>query len=133
MGIEAISRGAGETVFVDQSREAVNLVSDNLDKAGLTGMGSVVRGDSISYLGRGGQFDVIFLDPPYESPLADKAIEKIIEFDILKENGIIIYESKAEKTLPEISLPYFIRKTYKYGRIKITVISKTSDDTVCED
>ena len=127
LGIEAKSRGAGETVFVDESPAAVRLVQDNLKMTGLTEGTKVLRGEALSLLKTLGKFDVIFMDPPYDTDLIARALERIIAFDILRENGIIVCESKLEKVLPDVSAPYFMRKAYKYGKIKISVYSREAD------
>lgn len=126
LGIEALSRGAASAVFVDESTEAVRLVRENLKNMGVEDKSVVTKGDAIAFLKRGDQYDIIFLDPPYETGLIEKALKNIIEFDILKENGIIICETKAEKQLPEGTPPYTKGREYKYSRIKITLYSKSS-------
>ena len=75
MAIEALSRGAASAVFVDQSKAAVALVKKNLEKTKLTG-GRVVQGDSIAFLSGPGKFDLVFLDPPYDSGLLENALKK---------------------------------------------------------
>ena len=87
----------------------------------------VLRSDALSAIARLGKFDVILLDPPYDTNLLDKVLEKIIEFDILKVNGIILCESRAELVLPEVSAPYAVRKEYKYGKIKLTLYTREDD------
>ncbi len=124
LGIEALSRGAAMCVFVDESPEAIKLVSENIRRCGLSEGATVVRGDAFSFLERGGKFDLIFLDPPYETKSLDRALERIIEFDILRDNGIIICESKAEKVITALSEPYRLKKEYIYGRIKLSLIVK---------
>jgi 16S rRNA G966 N2-methylase RsmD len=81
----------------------------------------VYREDALTFLKRGRKFDLVFLDPPYETALMDKAIRTIIEFDILNENGIIICETKADKHLPDVPPPYKKGRDYRYGRIRITL------------
>lgn len=124
LGIEAASREAERVTFVDESNEAVKLVQENLRSLGFENNTAVIRSDSLSFLERGERYDLIFLDPPYDSGLLDKAIKKIIEFDILKENGIMVCESSAEKNLPDGTLPYVKRKEYRYGKIKITLFTR---------
>jgi 16S rRNA (guanine(966)-N(2))-methyltransferase RsmD len=124
LGIEALSRGAESVTFVDEATAAIRLVKDNLKSTELEGRANVIQGDSISFLARGEKFDLIFLDPPYDTGLLDKALQKIIEFDILKENGIIICESKVERILPNLAEPYFVKKEYRYGKIKLTSVSR---------
>jgi len=122
LGIEALSRGAAECVFVDESRTSLQLVKDNLQLCRLTGQ--VVQADSLRYLEHGGTFDLVFIDPPYDTALCDKALQKIFEFDILSHGGIIVCETRREKVLPEAELPYVKRKEYNYGKVKLTVYDK---------
>lgn len=125
LGIEALSRGAKSVTFVDQSTEAVELCKQNLAHCKLEG--TVVKADSVSFLEKCGKFDLIFIDPPYESGLMDAALKKIIKFDILSEGGIIICESKRENSVKSMELPYFIGREYNYGRVKLTVCGRRAD------
>ena len=124
MGIEALSRGASGAVFVDSSASSVRLTKENLRITGLDRSAEVVRSDSIQYLKSCGRFDIIFIDPPYDTDLLDRALDAIFQFDILKDNGIIICESKADKRLPQAAPPYRSKKEYGYGKIKITVFTR---------
>lgn len=122
LGIEAASRGAQSVTFVDQSRDAVRLVQTNLDHCQLKG--KVLQTDSIAFLERCEKFDLIFIDPPYDSGLCAAALQKIFKFDILSEGGIIICETRREETLPDPELPYQKRKDYRYGKVKLTVYTR---------
>ena len=122
LGIECLSRGAAEVTFVDQSREAIAIVRDNLKSCGFDAR--VVQEDSISFLSRGGKYDRILLDPPYATNLLDKALQIINSVDILTEGGIIMCESGREKPMPDMNMPYFKRKEYNYGKVKLTTYSK---------
>jgi 16S rRNA (guanine(966)-N(2))-methyltransferase RsmD len=130
LGIEALSRGAAGLVFVDESGDAVKLVRDNVKTMGFEDRAVVTRGDALAFLPRGGKFDVVFLDPPYESKLIEKALKMIFEFDILNENGIIICETKEDRHLPEPSAPYRKGREYRYGTIKITLYTRASMEIV---
>ena len=122
LGIECLSRGAAEVTFVDQSREAIAIVRDNLKSCGFDAR--VVQEDSISFLSRRGTYDIILLDPPYATNLLDKALQIINSVDILTEGGIIMCESGREKPMPDMNMPYFKRKEYNYGKVKLTTYSK---------
>jgi 16S rRNA (guanine(966)-N(2))-methyltransferase RsmD len=124
LGIEALSRGAERAVFVDVSGEATRLTQRNLDASGLSDRARVERRDALEYLGRCGKFDLIFLDPPYDTPLIRLALEKIIEFDILTVNGIIICESRSGAHMPQARAPYYMRSDYKYGGVKLTLYGR---------
>ena len=122
IGIEALSRGARSAVFVDESRAAVQLVRANLALCRL--QGDVVQGESLGYLRTCGKFDLIFLDPPYDTGLLDKALENVVQFDILAEGGIIVCESRREKVLPQLQPPYHLLTERNYGKIKLTLYGK---------
>ena len=128
LGIVAKIRGAAHVTFTDMSREAVKLVRENAAACGFKEGIEVLQCDSIGYLSRGVKYDLIFVDPPYDTELIDMAIEKIIEFDILKENGIIMCESKADRKLGEINSPYALAKEYRYGKIKLTKIVREAGE-----
>ena len=109
LGIEALSRGAAEAVFCDESRSAVKLVRANLERCALKGAG---------------KFDLVFLDPPYDTNLLEKALELIQNVDILNDGGIIVCESRREKALPEAVAPYRKDLSRRYGKVCLTVYRK---------
>ena len=122
LGIEALSRGAREAVFLDEDSRAVRLVRENLAACGLAGR--VLQGDAIGLLRALGTFDVIFIDPPYDAGLAVRALEEIKKIDILSDGGIIVCETRQETELPMLDKPYFKGREYRYGKVKLTVYGK---------
>ena len=122
LGIECLSRGASSAVFVDQRREAVKIVKDNLKTCGLSG--TVVQSDALSFLRTCGKFDIIFVDPPYDSDLYESVLNTVNSIDILSDGGIIICESRRERALPEMTAPYKKRKEYTYGKVKLCIYTK---------
>ena len=126
MGIEALSRGARECVFVDSNRQSLNIVKENLKLCSL--QGTVISGDAVSYLSRGEKFDLVFMDPPYDSDLYEKCLEALHQFDILSDGGIIICESRQDRTIPDTFLNDYSMKQYRYGKIKITVLRKQEQE-----
>ena len=122
LGIEALSRGAAECVFVDSSRTSLRLVEENLRRCDLRGKS--MQCDSIGFLRRGEKFDLIFLDPPYGTGLDAQAMLAVKEFDILAKGGIMVCETRAETELPELGADYGSVRTYRYGKIKLTLIAR---------
>ena len=104
LGIEALSRGAAECVFIDR------------------------RADALPYLRSGEKFDIVFLDPPYASGLLQQALTDIAAFDICRAHGIIIAESAADTVLPEMPAPYALYREYRYGKIKLTVYHRGGNE-----
>lgn len=119
MGIEALSRGAKEAVFVDNRRESADIVRRNLKSTGLDANGKVVPMESISYLAFNKEpFDIAFLDPPYGTGLLQSALDNIEK--VMRKGGIVICESPYTEELPERLTEFVKYREYKYGKIKIT-------------
>lgn len=66
LGLEALSRGAATATFVERDRSALAALQANIDALGFGQQASIVRADAASYPARGGRFDVVVADPPYE-------------------------------------------------------------------
>jgi 16S rRNA (guanine966-N2)-methyltransferase len=109
-GLEALSRGAAAAVFVDQSKQAMALIQDNLSrcfagaKAALLQV-DLARPDSLARLKNrlpaGMLFDLIFLDPPYEKNLAEKTLAAVAQETLLQKSGLLIAEERKTARLPE--------------------------------
>ena len=125
LGIECLSRGAASAVFVDKSREAVKIVKDNLKACGLSG--TVVQADALSFLRTCGKFDIIFIDPPYDSDLYESVLNTVNSIDILSDGGIIVCELRRERALPDMTAPYKKRREYTYGKVKLCIYTKEND------
>lgn len=125
LGIEALSRGAAEAVFVDGSSAAVKIVRENLKLCGFEAR--VLQGDAIGYLPSLGRFDVVFLDPPYDSGLLEKALEVIENVDLLSDGGIIVCESRSEAAPCANREGYQTELERRYGKVKITTIRRKLD------
>lgn len=122
LGIEALSRGAAHCTFVDMSRQAAAIIRENVKTVGFDAQAQVQQGDALAFLaGCREKFDLIFLDPPYQTDLLENCVETVAKFDILSEHGIMVCESALEKQLPELVAPYEKGKEYRYGKIKLTV------------
>ena len=107
----------------------MKLIRENLKVTELTDRAKVVSGDSMEYLkGLREKFDLIFLDPPYEAGLLEPAIAHIAKFDILAPHGIIVAEHPAEKAMPALAEPYRIQKTYRYGKIALTLYRRSANE-----
>ena len=129
LGIECLSRGAASAVFVDRRADAVKLIRENLRLTELEDRARVVAGDSMEYLKSIREpFDIIFLDPPYAAGLLEPAIAHIAKFDILAPHGIIAAEHTADRVLPALAPPYRVHRTYRYGKIALTLYRRGGNE-----
>ena len=129
LGIEALSRGAAEAVFVDAREDAYKLIRENLRRTKLEQGGRVVRSDYLDYLKRCREkFGIILLDPPYAEVFLENSLKMITEIDILHSGGIIVAERPVGKDLPW-EFPGFTRsRDYKYGNTLLTLYRKNMDE-----
>jgi 16S rRNA (guanine966-N2)-methyltransferase len=94
LGLEALSRGARRSTFVDRSHEACGIIRRNLDSLQFLDAGEVIEAaalDAIDLFGRRGRrFDVIFLDPPYAEGLVPPTLEALADGRILADDPVVI-------------------------------------------
>ena len=125
LGIEALSRGAKNAVFVDTSETACRLIRENLCRTHFEQQGRVIRSDYLDYLKTcRDQFDIIILDPPYVEVFLENSLKMITEIDILQSGGIIITERPVEKEFLSDFPGYTRSRDYKYGKTLLTVYRK---------
>jgi len=130
LGIEALSRGAKQAVFCDNSKEAIKVINTNIKNTRNEDKAIVINKDynlALSSLSKENKkFNIIFLDPPYNTDFAIRALETIIKLDILSKDGIIILETddlEKEKQVLEINKLMIFDKR-KYGRAILIFIRK---------
>jgi 16S rRNA (guanine966-N2)-methyltransferase len=118
LGIEALSRGAGEAVFVDSDTRAIAAIRRNLEAIGVDA--TVVRRDALAYLRDASErpYDLVFLDPPYSSALemAGPLSERLPA--VVSKDARIVTESDKRNPL-ELSLPLIDERAYGDTRIAI--------------
>ncbi len=97
IGIEALSRGAKEAVFVDNSKKALECIEDNLKHTKLYDDATILPMDvshAIQNLSRRGRyFDIVFMDPPYDRDMECPTLESLAGSGIIDEDSIIIIET----------------------------------------
>lgn len=96
LGIEALSRGASEAVFIDHHPYAIETIKKNLSLCGFPERGRVFKNNplhGLSFLEKPGLlFDVIFMDPPYGQGMARKTLELLAQRNLMKPDGVVVVE-----------------------------------------
>lgn len=117
LGLEALSRGARDAVFIEEDAAALNVLRANIKKCHYQERSRVYRGDALSTLPRlkGEQFDLILLDPPYRKNLYEPVLFCILKYHLLSECGILI--SEHSKSIPFVWTDERLQlyKTKSYG------------------
>lgn len=131
IGIEALSRGAKEAVFIEKNRAAAEVIRENLKAVRLQERAELIQADVSAGLCRlsGRQFDYIFMDPPYQGQFERSTLERIGELGLLKEDGLIIVEALLETEFAYLSsIGYSLVKEKKYKTNKHVFIETKSEE-----
>jgi 16S rRNA (guanine966-N2)-methyltransferase len=121
-GLEALSRGAADVVFVERDPQAVSVLQVNIDTVGLGGR--VEPGDVEGYLGRSSQtFDVVFVDPPWA--LDDTAVEQVLTLaePLVDQGGIVVVHRRAGGREP-VSDNLRLTDRRRYGDTELWLYAK---------
>lgn len=156
LAIEALSRGAERATLVDMAREATDVIAANAKKTHLLGRCRILNTSFSSFLrGAAGRetYDIIFLDPPYDSNMLPKALRAIDEGGILAAGGTVVCETdcdvpvratrsrhdeekEAERILADVfggdealRARYSVMKSVLYGRTRITLLCASDAGT----
>ncbi len=117
LGFEALSEGAKKAYLVDKNRKAYDVILKNIHTIDICDAYPYCMNYEkalFEFSQKGIQFDIIFLDPPYQTDLVKKSIQKIMNLGLLSSDGIIVAESdQMEKIIFPSSL--FVVKSKKYG------------------
>ena len=123
VGIEALSRGAREVIFVEKEFRTAKILNENLERLGFEKGGTILKMDfsrAIKSIKRDGkQFDIVYIDPPYASELCEESLNLLAEYDIINKNGIVLAEHFYKNKLKEI-----------FGELKLTRIKKIGETCI---
>lgn len=131
LGIEALSRGCSEAVFVDSHRESAAVIRQNLTQLGLADRSRVVVTEAaaaLQLLAGESPFHIIFLDPPYRLGLGEKILEKLAASPCVTGSTIIVAESDSGEELPEGFGPLRQFDRRVYGDTALTFFQKGTPD-----
>ncbi|MCK5945903.1 MAG: 16S rRNA (guanine(966)-N(2))-methyltransferase RsmD [Mycoplasmataceae bacterium] len=124
MAIEAVSRGAMKAFAIDNNREAIKTIHNNVERLQIENM-KIIKTEAISFLKsmKGTKFDFVFMDPPYENiELYDSSLALIKSENILNEFGLIIVETDNPRKI-KIPEGFVIQKEKKYANTTILYIA----------
>lgn len=131
LGLEALSRGADFCVFCDNDRNSIALTKENIRKCGAEDRSNVIYGDYMKALERSeGKYDIIIIDPPYDSGIYAKCLTSIEKLDLLGDEGIIIAEHEKNGVLSDSYGKLFKIKERRYGKTILSMYGiKATEET----
>ena len=122
LSIEAVSRGMSSAVLVERDRKAQAIVAENIQMTKEVGKFQLLKMDAERALEQvSGEFNLIFLDPPYAKEQIVADIEKMAERELFSEDVMVVCETDKAVELPEEIACLGIWKEKIYGISKVTV------------
>jgi 16S rRNA (guanine966-N2)-methyltransferase len=125
LGLESLSRGASDVVFVEAGRKAARVLRENIERVDLGG--SVLEQDVGRFLRSDvGRYDVIFADPPYGDD--DGKVHSVLELldTVLADDGLVVLHRQARSV---VELPDFLHTVdeRRYGDAVITMMERAEE------
>ena len=128
MGIEAISRGAKQAVFIDRSARSLQVVHENLITLGMERQAQLHQMEATSFLqGTEKRFHIAILDPPYRMQILEQVLPLLAPH--MEEDAIVVCEHEENLALPERVEKLVRFKEKKYGSIAVTMYQCKRSET----
>lgn len=128
MGLEAVSRGANSATFIDKSRDAAKIITQNIEKTRLSDCCRLFNSDVNDFIRitRGKKkYDVVFIDPPYALRAVAPTLKALLDGEMLKPTSIIVCESEEADIFESdaaLRENFEVIKQAKYGVAHITIV-----------
>jgi len=130
LGIEALSRGAKKTIFVEKGRQALRIIQRNLTQFGFEERSEIIPKDANRAIGilkqRGESFDLILMDPPYEKGLIKRTLMKLDSNPIYHKDSMLIVEHDRRENLPH-TMNWNLFRDRQFGDTLISFLTPLGD------
>jgi len=131
LGIEALSRGAKKTIFVEKGRQALRLIQRNLTQFGLEERSEILPKDANRAIGilkqKGESFDLILMDPPYQKGLIQKTLMKLNSHQIYHKDSILVIEHNRREPLSTVMDGWNLIRQRRIGDTLISFLTPWED------
>ena len=133
LGIEALSRGAVSVYFIDKNHKSINLINKNIAKLKIDDQFrdniKIIRDEATKALKDiNGIFNIVLIDPPYNTNITEKCLFKLKEFNLINEDSFIFAESSKEENFNYDG--YQILDIKVYGSSKLTILRLLSSSSM---
>ena len=123
LGLEALSRGASNVLFIDDGIKSCSLIRENINILKVVDKAEIYRRDAIKIgLTNKGQYDLLFLDPPYVKKMGEAALAACREGDWLVHGAMCVWEENAQQIPP---IGFSLLDVRKYGDTWVHILENT--------
>ncbi|MCW9013843.1 MAG: 16S rRNA (guanine(966)-N(2))-methyltransferase RsmD [Gammaproteobacteria bacterium] len=128
LGIEAASRGAAEVLLIEQQADACKMLTKNVQALAASNI-EIQQQDALQWLQRGNAraaaYDLVFIDPPYDSPLLPAACQLLEANNWLADEACIYFELASNQVLPELPANWEIIRGKKAGQVSYHLVKRS--------
>jgi len=125
VGLEFLSRGAGQLTWVEQNKKCVSFLQNITQKLAIQYQTQIYATSVSQYLSQNTDvFDIVFVDPPYEYEFKEKLLEIILSQPVLRKGGLLIFEHRVHYNFPQHPNLIEVRN---YGEASISFFEKSSE------
>jgi 16S rRNA (guanine966-N2)-methyltransferase len=124
VGLEALSHGARQVYFVEHDRRALMTLQANIRHCDMVERATIVAASlpqALQQLPDSVQADVLFLDPPYVSDLAEVTFAALVERHVLAAHGVLVWQHMARRVIPQTVLGRLLWKSRRYGNTQLSL------------
>jgi 16S rRNA (guanine966-N2)-methyltransferase len=124
VGLEALSHGARHVYFVEHDRRALMILQANMQRCDMAGRATIVAAalpQALQQLPASVPADVLFLDPPYASDLAEVTLAALVERHVLAAQGVLVWQHMARRVIPPMVLERPLWKSRRYGNTQLSL------------
>jgi len=133
LGLEALSRGAMSSTFVERNRSVASILQENIDRIGAQNcrVFTAPVDRALPRLAADGiRFDIVFMDPPYGKGLVPTTLQRLGHHKLLNSQGRVIAEHEYRNTLPTEVPPFYRIDTRRYGDTSFTIYTPLLDEEI---
>ena len=127
LGLEALSRGGEDAVFVDSNPKCVSVMKENIEKCRFADKSKVLMMSveaAFAKLEGEEAFNVVFMDPPYNKNFVIQTLTGLVKYDIIAFDGLVVIDHEHLEVLPESIEGYEKLKERKYGRSVVSIFRR---------
>jgi 16S rRNA (guanine(966)-N(2))-methyltransferase RsmD len=130
LGLESLSRGAGQVTFVEKEDSSLRILKNNIDTLGVDpNLIQIFKSDVLNFINENNnKYNLILSDPPFKYSIMQQMINQIFIRDIIEDNGLLMIHHEIDNPLSTEDVPYLLLKQKKIGRSLLSFIVKEAAD-----
>ena len=127
VGLEALSHGARQVIFVEQDRRAAAVLQENIQRCAVADRTTVIIAalpQALQQVTATAAVDLLFLDPPYASDLAEMTLDALQGMALLAPHGVLIWQHAVQHAVPGAVLGRPCCKVRRYGDTQLSLYAR---------